>query len=330
MRHVTISSYGQFLGVTGNRLVVTDANGGHWETALSRVRSIRIEKTGVTVSTNLILQCAMRGIRIFVLDWRHVAVAAVSGCNQHAVVALRQAQFECIRTSSCFCLAKEMLYAKLRNQRAVLLYFNKYQSKVSHIQSQELISSAQRISEFATRIKYCQQTDRWRDVLMGLEGKCADVYWQSLAQSKLLPSTFMHRQGRGAQEITNAALNYGYSILQSYIHAALDNAGFELYAGFLHVPRPGRASLVCDLMEEYRAWVVDRNVIKLRSQLQKNDSLTPALKRSLCDAIDATMASTIVYHDKRVKLENVLQRQAYRLAGAVMGERVYQSLKFKW
>ena len=43
MRHVTIASFGAALGVSGSRLVVTE-NGQSWETALSRLRTIRVEK----------------------------------------------------------------------------------------------------------------------------------------------------------------------------------------------------------------------------------------------------------------------------------------------
>ena len=88
---------------------------------------------------------------------------------------------------------------------------------------------------------------------MGYEGAAATLYWQALRTAGLVPETFLTREGRGSVEIVNAALNYGYAILQSYIWSALDNAGFELYAGFLHRRRPGKPSLVLDVMEEYRA-----------------------------------------------------------------------------
>ena len=39
------------------------------------------------------------------------------------------------------------------------------------------------------------------------------------------------------------------------------NAGLEPFAGFLHVDRPGKPSLVLDLVEEFRQPVVDRAVI---------------------------------------------------------------------
>ena len=73
-------------------------------------------------------------------------------------------------------------------------------------------------------------------------------------------------EGRGSQEINNAMLNLGYAVLSSYILNAIINAGLEPYLGIMHGQRPGKMALVLDMMEEYRAWVVDRAVIKLRAQ----------------------------------------------------------------
>ena len=39
------------------------------------------------------------------------------------------------------------------------------------------------------------------------------------------------------------------------------NAGLEPFAGFLHVDRSGKPSLVLDLMEEFRQPVVDRAIL---------------------------------------------------------------------
>ena len=122
MRHVTIASFGAALGVSGSRLVVTE-NDQSWETALSRLRTIRVEKKGVSVSSNLILECAARGIRLYFVDWRGVGVAAVSGLHQHAEVSVREAQFDCVRSEAALALAQEIIFTKIRNQRAVFLDF---------------------------------------------------------------------------------------------------------------------------------------------------------------------------------------------------------------
>ena len=119
-------------------------------------------------------------------------------------------------------------------------------------------------------------------------------------------------------------------ILEKFCWSALENAGLELYAGLLHVDRPGKPSLVLDFMEEYRAWVVDRNIIKLRARLGKETSLTPDLKTEIINGIDATMSAFITHRGKKVRLENIMQRQAYRLAGAMTDGKRYKSIRFKW
>lgn len=69
------------------------------------------------------LACAARGIRMFIVDWRGVGVVALSGLHQHAVVNIREAQFQAIHSSQGRIIAAEMIVAKIRNQRTVLLYF---------------------------------------------------------------------------------------------------------------------------------------------------------------------------------------------------------------
>ncbi|MER3513307.1 MAG: CRISPR-associated endonuclease Cas1, partial [Chloroflexota bacterium] len=57
--------------------------------------------------------------------------------------------------------------------------------------------------------------------------------------------------------------NYGYGILYGQVERALVLAGLDPYAGFIHVDRPGKPSLVLDLIEEFRQAVVDRTVLGL-------------------------------------------------------------------
>lgn len=65
MRYLTVQNFGTSLGVEGARLVVREHDGTVIEESLSRLRGIRIAKKGVSISSNLILECAARGIRIF-------------------------------------------------------------------------------------------------------------------------------------------------------------------------------------------------------------------------------------------------------------------------
>lgn len=290
MRYLTISAFGSFLGLKGNRLIVSDKEGQKYETPLSRLRAIRIEKNGVSLSSDLVMACSQRGIRIFFLDWRHISLATLSGAHQHGTVALRKAQFLGVSGNIGRCIAKEIISTKIRNQRVVLLYFGKYLKKTSSIEAQLLSESAGILNNLNSIL--CEgepEVLHWREWFMGIEGKAATLYWETLK-----------------------------------------NAGFELFEGVLHTDRAGRASLVLDLMEEYRPWVVDRNIIKLRAQLEGLEALSTSVKQYIVSLIDETMKKSIYRKGKHIKLENVLQRQVYDLAAAFYLKKKYKGLRFKW
>lgn len=42
------------------------------------------------------------------------------------------------------------------------------------------------------------------------------------------------------------------------------------------------------------------------------------------------MANAVSWQGKSVRLENALQRQAYRLAGTVVDGKRYKSIRFRW
>lgn len=90
--------------------------------------------------------------------------------------------------------------------------------------------------------------------------------------------SFEGREHRGATDQVNAALNYGYGILYAQVWGAIMNAGLEPFAGFLHVDRPGKPSLVLDLIEEFRQPLVDRPVIAAFNKASPDDPMKRGLK----------------------------------------------------
>ncbi len=67
-------------------------------------------------------------------------------------------------------------------------------------------------------------------------------------------------------------LSFGYSLLANDCAAALEGVGLDPAAGFMHSLRPGRNSLALDLMEEMRAYIVDRLVISIINNRQLSNS----------------------------------------------------------
>ena len=74
----------------------------------------------------------------------------------------------------------------------------------------------------------------------------------------------------------------------------------EPYLGFFHVERPGKPSLVLDLIEEYRAWCVDRIIIKNRTLLARAKTLTPLIKKRIIDEVQNCFATEYAYKGKRL------------------------------
>ena len=67
-----------------------------------------------------------------------------------------------------------------------------------------------------------------------------------------------------------------YYLFYIEISGALQSVGLDPQIGFLHADRPGRDSLAQDILEEFRAWWVDRTVLSLinRGQLKPKDFIT--------------------------------------------------------
>jgi CRISPR-associated protein Cas1 len=118
------------------------------------------------------------------------------------------------------------------------------------------------------------------------------------------------------------------------VSAAVVNAGLELYAGFLHVDRAGKPALVLDLVEEFRAPVVDRMVLAIINQgtLIATDEygMTGASRRLVADRVLERLQTPVPYEGKRWPLAAIIQNQARHLAVAVRGERTYQPFASRW
>ncbi|OOE87295.1 CRISPR-associated endonuclease Cas1 [Salinivibrio sharmensis] len=327
MQHIVIHEYGKSLGITSERLVIKEGNFPTKEIPLRKISTLSIQKPGISLSSNLLSACARYGIKVFIGN-RAQELCCLHGNAQHAVVQNRIHQFEFLSDDEQrYRIARAFIYGKVRNQRTTMLYFNK--QKCGLAKKQAAAHLAAELHLLSQQVRDLPYTENWNATLMGLEGRAAASYWQVLSEHQWLGEQFTHRTGRGAQDPANQALNYGYGILSSVIWNALTNAGLEVYLGALHAIRPGKPALVLDVMEEYRAWVVDRAVIKLRSQLN-GETLKPKTRKKLTNEILTTLAKPIPYRSRKIRLESVMQRQCYRLCGMFADEQKYRPLLFRW
>ena len=81
------------------------------------------------------------------------------------------------------------------------------------------------------------------------------------AEASPLPFEMDGRNRRPPRDPVNAMLSLGYSLLAKDLTVACYAVGFDPYVGFYHQPRFGRPALALDLMEPFRALIVDSAVL---------------------------------------------------------------------
>jgi len=123
----------------------------------------------------------------------------------------------------------------------------------------------------------------------------------------------------------NQLLNYGYGILYAQVERAVLLAGLDPYAGFLHEDRPGKPSLVLDLIEEFRQMVVDRCVFALLNQRapvaqDAAGRLDAATRGLVAQRVQERLEAEEPYAGRRLRLRSIIQAQARHLATYVRGD----------
>ncbi|QQR92682.1 MAG: CRISPR-associated endonuclease Cas1 [Candidatus Iainarchaeum archaeon] len=100
--------------------------------------------------------------------------------------------------------------------------------------------------------------------IMMIEGRVASFYWQEL--TKIFPEKLefetreYQKKPRGAGDVINCLLNYGYSILEAECLKAINAVGLDQHVGYMHEKHSGNNSLAYDLQEPYR-FLIDLAVI---------------------------------------------------------------------
>lgn len=233
-----------------------------------------IGATGATPA--LIGHCATRGVCISFVDRNGRFLARVEGPVSGNVL-LRMGQYRAAdnseRTAS---LASHIVTGKVLNQRTVVRRaLRDYGSGSNRDWSDKLTACDRRLSDVARRSARSRDTDTIR----GVEGEAARAYYAvfgDLIRVEDPALAFKGRSRRPPLDPPNALLSFLYALLLHDCRSALETVGLDPAVGFLHRPRPGRASLALDLMEELRPVVADRLALSLvnRRQLAVRDFQT--------------------------------------------------------
>ncbi len=340
IQHLVVEEFGKHVGKYQERLRVTDLKTGDkvLDAPLLHLESVIIASRGVSISADAIAACTELGIPINFLDSQGTPFAALYSAGLTGTVLTRRAQLRAYEDGRGRAVAIAFCVGKLRNQCNLLRYMAKYRQETKPEVYEELRRLANEVLDHVVEIERLggNTVDDIRNELLAAEGRGAQRYWDGIHLLLREGYDWPGRRTRGAMDPINSALNYGYGVLYGQVERALVLAGLDPYAGFLHADRSGKPSLVLDLIEEFRAAVVDRAVLSLVNKgtaIVQDDKgrLDEPTRKAIAAKVLERLESPVRHGGKQRTLRSVLQDQARHLATFLRGDRgTYEPFVANW
>ena len=286
------------------------------------------------MSSNLINFCLNKKIPIDFFDNQgsHLGSIINSKFLQNTLWSKQSKTSSAIKNA----IALGIINGKIKNQFALVKYFNKYHKNHYPNLQTKLSMVEQEAEAFRQwRKKTPISDEEFMQKLIGHESQMAIRYWDFIRE--LISDDdvdFGQREHQGAKDIVNSLLNYGYAILYVRVWQALLAAKLNPYDSIIHVRQEGKPTLVYDMVEIFRSQIVDRVVISLIQKRQnleiRNGLLTDKTRQLLVKSVMERLARYEKYQGEEMKMEQIILRQAKLLAKAFEGAEKFKPYVAKW
>jgi len=328
-----IQEQGGVLSHSNNRLIVKKG-----EDKLIDVPAIKIKQILVygqcSITTPAIDFCLKAGIPVCFLS-NHGSYYGRLMPPTAKQVMLQQKQFACIEDRNfALRIAKSFVSGKIHNQRILL------QRRQRKLKDPALEAAVQFLADMLVK---CEQASNL-DELRGYEGTSSAQYFGVFGSLLDSEFSFSKRIKFPPTDPVNAMFSFGYALLFQNVYSLVEAHGLHPYCSYLHALRDGHPALVSDLMEEFRAPVVDSIVIYLinshiiKSSDFRQDSptdkclLTDEARRTYIQHFENKMQSAITHPHTGyvVDYRRCLDLQINELAQCIRGEReTYRPMKVR-
>ncbi len=251
------------IGIEENRCYVQYSDGLKKIVPIETLEGITIMGHS-QMTTQCVQECLKRGIPVsyFSKGGKYFGRLQSTG---HINAERQRKQCLLYETGFAVGLAKSIVRAKLKNQMVVLRRYEKSEKapvseslKMIHI-CREKIENCESISE-----------------IIGYEGQGAKAYFEGLSTLIDLDFRFYGRSRRPPRDEFNSMISLGYSVLMNELYGKIEAKGLNPYFGFMHRDKEKHPTLASDMMEEWRAVIVDSTVMSMINghEIHKEDFIT--------------------------------------------------------
>lgn len=210
---------------------------------LSEISVLMIESTAVSLTAYLLCELSKRKIDIVFCDDARMPYATLMplfGSHDASLKLRQQVQWD---DESKKLVWAEIIRAKISGQLSILNSAGK--------------SEAALLRTYLSQIEPGDITNR--------EGHAAKVYFNAL---------FGMDFSRSSENVINASLNYGYSILLSAVAREIAASGYSTQLGLFHNNMFNKYNLASDLVEPFRPFVDKAVLLMDHAELTHDDKVT--------------------------------------------------------
>ncbi len=229
-----------------NYQLIIDKKDNKISQPIEDISALMIESRYVSISSYALSQLAEFGVPVFFCNNEHIPNSVLLSYNNHSR-QLKMTRLQCSLSKPLLNrLWQKIVVSKIVNQSLCLAMCN--------------IEGAKKIKHLSTRVQSADKTN--------VEGVAAASYFKML---------FGNSFTRSQDNVINAALNYGYSIIRGVVARNLVSYGLDPALGIHHRSELNNFNLADDIIEPFRQ-VVD---LYVALNVSEDDELSPDLKYQL-------------------------------------------------
>lgn len=324
LRTLYLLEQGLTLSRQGERLVISRDAVDVSEIPVQKLDQLVVHGNSM-VSTSALHLLAENGIGVYFADWRGQCWGALDAFDTRSTELNALQHGKAQDTNLTLGISRAIVAGKIANCRLVLRRY---------VRNHELVDAELRDLEQAA-MQHDAESAQTLEAVRGHEGMAARIYFSAL--SDLLPEAwqFDKRTRQPPMDPVNAMLSYGYAVLFANIKTLIRRRGLDPHVGNLHALRDGHAALASDLMEEFRALVVDATVLQLifKKSIKSEDfvlddqaelpcRLSDAGRKILIHALEEKLNAPLTHpvNGQRSDWRRLMQSQVWHYARVLQGE----------
>jgi CRISPR-associated protein Cas1 len=333
LRSLMLLEPGLTLLKEGERLLVTKARQPVASIPLAKLDQVIVHGNHL-ISTALFRHAHQSGL-VFAFEESHGRPLGRFDNRRNGNLELHRKQFGRENQADfALMLARAFVTGKLHNSRLLLRRHNRRR------ELPEINAAETAIADLEYRLARAPTLD----VVRGLEGAAAREYFQAL--KALIPEHwgFTGRRRSPPGDPFNVLLSYGYGVLFNTVHTLIERRNLNPWLGFLHTANGRHPALVSDLMEEFRAPIVDAVAINALMNVLKPDDfifdgdhelpcrLSESARKKYIEWLQNKFRAGILHPKTGQKLDHhrLIQYQVWHYARVILGEEsIYQPCQLK-